>query len=63
MLSATVTAVLSGGNLTLTGNKNAAYVEVHETATTGTFLVTGLSGTKISRFPALAPARVKVSAA
>lgn len=48
MLSATVTAVLSAGNLTLTGNKNAAYVEVHETATTGTFLVTGLSGTKIS---------------
>lgn len=48
MLSATVTAVLSAGNLTLTGNKNAAYVEVHETATTGTFLITGLSGTKIS---------------
>jgi hypothetical protein len=47
MLSATVTAMLSGGNLTLTGNKNDAYVEVHETAAS-TFLVTGLNGTKIS---------------
>jgi large repetitive protein len=49
MLSATVTAVLTGGNLTLTGNKNDAYVEVHETGTgSDAFLVTGLSGTKIT---------------
>jgi hypothetical protein len=45
--SATVTAVLSGGNLTLTGNKIDAYVEVHQTAA-NTFLVTGLNGTKIT---------------
>lgn len=47
MLSATVTATLSGGNLTLTGNKNDAYVEVHETGA-ATYLITGLNGTKIT---------------
>jgi hypothetical protein len=48
MLSATVTAVLSGGTLTLTGNKNDAYVEVQGNGTLFGYVITGLNGTKIT---------------